>query len=185
MLICFHDYTSPASAVAVLRLQRLADEGAPVVFEGIDVLGVDASLPVTLDVLAELERHRETAADLGLQLRRPDVQPPTLAAHVVGDVAERAGLGAAWRLAAYRGYWEEAADLASTAELVRLAGAAGLREEDVADALADPRHRLDLRRRMGTRRSAGVGGVPLLLVGGTFAPAHLSDADLRALGELA
>ncbi|MBW3659522.1 MAG: DsbA family protein, partial [Actinobacteria bacterium] len=156
----------------------------PVAFEGIDVLGVDATLPVTLDVLAQLDRCRGTAAELGLELRRPRVRPPTLSAHLVGDVAERAGLGAAWRLAAYRGYWEDAADLGSVDVLVDLAVEAGLAADAVTAALADRRHRLDLRRRMGTRRSAGVGGVPLLLADGTFVPADLPEADLRALAAL-
>ncbi|MBW3620166.1 MAG: DsbA family protein [Actinobacteria bacterium] len=181
MLVCFHDYTSPASAVAVRRLQRLADEGLPVAFEGIDVLGVEVSLPVTLDVLAQLDQHRSAAADLGLRLRRPDVQPPTLAAHVVGDVAERLGLGAAWRSVAYRAYWEDARDIADHAVLAELAGAAGLPDGAAEAALGDTRLRLDVRRRMGARRSEGVGGVPVLLAGRTFVPALLPEAELRTL----
>jgi len=47
-LTLFHDYTSPGSAVAVLRLQRLADEGLAVAFEGFEAIGLDTTLPVTL-----------------------------------------------------------------------------------------------------------------------------------------
>lgn len=184
MLVCFHDYTSPASAVAVLRLQRLADEGLPVAFEGFEVLGVDAAIPLTLDVLAGLDRHRAAAAELGLTLRRPARQPPTLAAHVVGDVAEHRGLGAAWRLACYRGYWEEGADLADPAALCALAAVTGLDTGAVGDALEDRQLRLDTRRRMLARRSEGVGGVPVLNANGTFVSALLPEDDLRGLAAL-
>ncbi len=185
MLVCFHDYTSPASAVAVLRLQRLADEGLPVAFEGFEVVGVDVALPVTLDVLAQLDRHRDDAAALGLRLERPASQPPTIAAHVVGDLAETVGLGAAWRLACYRGFWEGAADLSDDATLVGIAGTVGLDRTAVAAALGDRTRRADARRRMIARRSEGVGGVPVLLVHGTFVPASVSEDDLRALVALA
>lgn len=184
MLVCFHDYTSPASAVAVLRLQRLADEGLAVAFEGFEVLGLDAALPVTLEVLEQLERHRAEAAELGLQLTRPSVQPPTISAHVVGDLAERAGLGAAWRLAAYRAFWEDGADLGAPDELVRLAVAAGLDADEVRAALADRALRVETRRRMIARRSEGVGGVPVLNVNGAYVSALLPADDLRALAEL-
>lgn len=185
MLVCFHDYTSPASAVAVLRLQRLADEGLPVAFEGFETLGVDAAIPPTLDLLAQLDQHRQEAARLGLELRRPRVQPPTIGAHLTGDLAERADLGAAWRLAGYRAYWEQAADLSDTATLTELAAAVGLDRDEVATALADRTLRADTRRRMIARRSEGVGGVPVLSANGTYVSALLPEPDLRALAELA
>ena len=90
MLTLFHDYTSPASAVAVARLQRLADDGLPVEFEGFEAVGVDVTLPITLDVVAAVDALAETAAAEGLALRRPPGLPPTGLAHLVGALTEDA-----------------------------------------------------------------------------------------------
>lgn len=184
MLILHHDHASPASAVAVLRLQRLADEGLPVAFEGIDVLGIDAAIPVTLDVLAELDEWRDRAAALGLTLRRPSRRPPTARAHLVGILADARGLGGPWRLTSYRAYWEDDADLGDAAVLTDLAVAAGLERAPVADLLGDRGRLAGLRQRMQVRRSEGIGGVPILEFAGTYVPATLTDDDLRHLAQL-
>lgn len=184
MLVCFHDFTSLASAVAVRRLQRLADGGAAIAFEGFDVLGVDVTIPVTLDVLSDWERHRDAAVAEGFDVRRPRRQPPTLAAHLVGDVAESLGLGAAWRTACYAAYWERGVDLADRAALVDVAVSAGLARHAVTSALDDPVLRRDVRRRVTARRGEGVGGVPVLHVDGALVPALMPEDDLRTLAAL-
>lgn len=182
VLILHHDYTSPASAIAVLRLQRLADRGAKVSFSGFEVLPLDTVLPVTLDVLAELQRLAPLASELGLRLERPASRPPTVAAHIVGELAEAVGLGAAWRDACYRAYWEEGAQLGDETVLVELAARCGLDAERAAAALADPATRGRSRRRSSSARSRGVGGVPVLEVDGALVPGLL---DERTLAELA
>lgn len=181
MLVCHHDVTSPAAAVAVLRLQRLADQGGAVAFQGLDVLGLDVAIPPTLDQLEELDTHAARAAELGLTLHRPTRRPPTLAAHLVAELAEEVGRGEAWRLACLRAYWQEDADLGADRVLVDLAGGAGLPRDRTAALLADRRARVELRRRMLLTRGRGVGGVPVLEYAGTFVGADLSDADLRQL----
>lgn len=184
MLTLHHDIPSPASAVAVLRLQRLADEGLPVAFSGIDVLGIDAAIPVTLDTLAELEAWRGPAAELGLQLRRPSRRPPTARAHLVATLAEPQGLGAAWRLAVYRAYWEDDANVGAPPVLIDLAAAVGLERGAVEELLSDHGRMARLRQRMQVRRSEGIGGVPVLEFDGTFVPATMGDDDLRRLAQL-
>lgn len=181
MLTCHFDYPSPAAAVAVLRLQTIVDAGGTVRFSGLDVLGLDLSLPPTLDLLAARERHVDAAAALGLQLRRPSRRPPTVAAHLVGLHADDAGLGAAWRLAALRAYWEDDADLGDLPTLVELAVGIGLDGLEVAARAADRRAQAQLRQRAIQLRSKGVGDVPVLEVDGTLIPADLSDDDLRQL----
>ena len=181
MLILHFDHTSPSAAIAVLRLQPLADEGGNVRFSGIDVLGLDMSIPPTLDLLADLDRQRAAAADLGLTMRRPSRQPPTLSAHLVGEVAEEAGLGASWRSACLRGYWTDDADLHDEAVLLDLAAVAGLRPGTVAGRLADRTARANLRTRMVAQRRRGIGGVPVLESDGVFVAASLPDDDLRRL----
>lgn len=181
MLTCHFDYPSPAAAVAVLRVQAVADAGGQVRFSGLDVLGIDASLPPTLDLLEGLERHRDRAAELGLTLRRPSRRPPTIAAHLVGEHADDAGRGAAWRTAALRAYWQDDADLGDTPTLVELAVAIGLDGLRVAALVGDRAARTRLRQRAIQLRSKGVGGVPVLEVDGTLVSAEVSDDDLRQL----
>lgn len=181
MLILHHDPTSPAAAVATLRLQRIADAGGRVAFQGFDVLGLEAAIPVTLDQLAELDRVGPALREFGIALRRPTRRPPTLPAHLVGELADDHELGAVWRLAVLRAYWEEDADLADRATLVELAAAAGLPVGVVGDRLADRAAHVQLRRQMLATRQRGIGGVPVLEYHGAFVSADLDDDDLRQL----
>ena len=184
MLILHHDVTSPRAALAVLRLQGIADEGLPVAFRGLDVLGVAVALPVTLDQLAELEQVVVRAAELGLAMHTPRLRPPTLDAHLVGEHAERSGLGAAWRLACMRAYWTDGADVSDHATLAAIGRDAGLEESDVRSVLADSTARNELRAAMLARRSLGIGGVPVLEVDGTLVSADIDDATLRELARV-
>lgn len=184
MLILHFDYTSPASVVAVLRLQRLADQGAMVAFAGIDVLGLDATIPATLDQLTEVDRWAARAEELGLPLPRPSRRPPTLGAHLVATAAEALDLGAAWRVAVLEAYWHRSADLGDDTVLVELAEGVGLPGGEIRDLLADRARRAELRRGMAAERGRGVGGVPVLEFAGAFVPADLPEEDLRRLAAL-
>lgn len=184
MLTLHYDFPSPASAVALLRLQRLVDAGAEVVFAGIDTLGLEVAVPPTLDLLADLERQRERGRQLGLEMARPSVQPPTLAAHLLGGLAEAEGLGAAWRSRCLHAYWVDDVDLSDEPALRVLAVDSGLRPERVDVRLADRRLRLALHGRMTARRRQGIGGVPVLESDGVFVPADLPDDDLARLASL-
>jgi 2-hydroxychromene-2-carboxylate isomerase len=181
MLILHHDPTSPAAAVATLRLQRVADDGGKVAFQGFDVLGLDASIPVTLDQLAELERVGSALRSLGVDARRPSRRPPTLGVHLVAGLADDRGLGARWRRAVLRAYWEADADLGDRVAVADLAADVGLTRGDVATLLDDPAARVQLRRRMLATRQRGIGGVPVLEYQGAFVPADLDEDDLRQL----
>jgi len=184
VLVLHHDITSPAAAVAVLRLQRLADEGLSVGFSPVDVLGLEVAIPPTLDLLDGLRRYSDAAAELGLELRRPSRQPPTLRAHVVGGVAEGLGLGAAWRWRCLQGYWTRDLDLTDDEVLVDLGVATGVEEDAVRSVLADRSAVQDLRARMANQRRRGIGGVPVLEVDGVLTSAQLGDDDLRQLATL-
>lgn len=182
MLRLFHDFTSPASALAWLRLRPLVAEGLAVALTGIDALGLDRAVPPTVGLLEELDEHRSALRAEGLHPRRPAIQPPTLRAHLVTDLAREAGRAAAWREACYRGYWEEGLDLSEHSALVDLAARVGL--EGAADRLADEAAGRALRRRMAAYRGRGVGGVPVLEVDGTLVPALLDPDELRRLAAL-
>jgi 2-hydroxychromene-2-carboxylate isomerase len=184
-LVLFHDYTSPASAVAALRLQRLADQGVPAEFEGFEAIGLDTALPLTLDVTAAIEDLQPAAAAEGLVLRRPAALPPTTLAHVVGVVAEEAGLGASWRATCYRAYWSEGGQIGERDVLLDLAVRAGLHPEPVASALSDRSFLAAVRRRHAHHRRNGVGGVPTILASRTLVPGLLPEQELRTLAQYA
>lgn len=184
MLLLHHDPPFAGSLVAMLRLQQLADEGLDVAFRGHDVLGVDVTLPATLDDLEDWERHRAAAADLGWDLPRPCRHPSTLSCHLVGLLAEEHGLDTAWRLATYRAHWQEDLDLGDTDVLVALAEAVGLKASDVAALVTDPDQRHRLRRVMLVHRGEGVGGVPVLVWNRTFLSPFVPISDLRELAAL-
>lgn len=181
MLTLFHDYTSPASAIAVARLQRLADEGLDVEFVGFEAIGMDVALPPSLDVLAAIADLAEQAAGEGVVLRRPPALPPTARAHAVAKLAEEADLGASWRQRCYAAFWTEGADLDDVATLVMLAEHAGLDGTQVTGALAEPGFVASVRRAAGQHRRNGVGGVPTILTQRTLVPGLLDEEDLRAL----
>lgn len=181
MLRLFHDYTSPASAVAVLRLREVTGPDTEVVHTGLDVLGVDRPVPPTLQLREELERHRDELEERGLQVTRPARQPPTLRAHQAGRVADEHGLGDAWRSICYAAFWERGADLSDPGVLTGLAGEAGLPGGEVERAVTDDRALRGLRRGMAELRSEGVGGVPVLELDGSYVPALLSPDELRSL----
>ncbi len=184
MLVCYHDYTSPASAVAVHRLQRLADQGLPVSFTGVEILGLSVAIPPSLPLLEELDRYAEEARDEGIVLRRPTRQPPTAPAHLAGELADDAALGADFREACYRAYWQDQRDIGATAVLCDIAADVGLDPEAVRAALDDPLRLPSLRQRMAALRGQGVGGVPVLEAGGTFVSPFLPEPDLRELADL-
>ena len=184
MLVLFHDYTSPASAVAVLRLHRLIRDGVPARIRGTEVVAVEATLPVTLDLLAELDAVADEARAEGIELRRPPALPPTGLAHVVEDVAARHGLDMAWREHCYRAYWTDGVDIGDGGQLRRLAGQAGLPVPEVLEALDDRVALLAVHRRSAGDRRNGIGGVPTIDYDRSLVPGLLPEADLRALAAL-
>jgi predicted DsbA family dithiol-disulfide isomerase len=181
VLTLHYDLTSPAAAVAVLRVQSAVDRGGTARFAGLDVLGLEISVPPTVDQLDELERWRARAVDVGLPMRTPSRRPPTLRAHLLGELAEERGLGASWRTTCLHGYWGDDADLSDDLVLVELARAAGLDPGAVTDRLADRDATAALRGRMTTQRRRGIGGVPVLEVDGVLVGAEVSDAELAEL----
>lgn len=181
MLTLTHDVTSPASAVAVARFDRLAADGLPVRFRGIDVLGVDASLPVTLDVLAELERVAPRAREIGVILQRPSRRPSTARVHLVADLAGDETTRRAWRAATYTAYWRDDADLADAEVVVELAEQIGMDADTVAAAVRDEAAVAAVRRRTNQARSEGIGGVPVLVAHGTLISPDLDEDQLWEL----
>ena len=184
MLTLHFDYTSPSSAVAVLRLQSLTQAGGAVEFRGIDALGLSMPIPPTLDLLAGLETNRVRARQLGLEMHRPSLQPPTIAAHLIGTLADAHQRGDAWRSACLKGYFTDDVDLSDEGWLLRAAVEVGLDSAEVAARLSDRKLRVTTHGRMTTQRRRGIGGVPILEANGMMVSADLADADLKQLAAL-
>lgn len=184
MLILYHDYTSPASAVAVARVHRLLRGGMPAQVRGTEVLGLDATLPVTVDLLAALDAVAQEAAAEGIELRRPARVPPTALAHVVEDVAGELGMDIEWRDRCYRAFWHDGSDISDPDQLRRLATSAGMPEHAVDRALGDRVALLAVRQRSAGDRREGIGGVPTIKYDRSLVPGLLPESDLRALAAL-
>ncbi len=182
MITLFHDYTSPTAAVAVRRAERLAPDR--VEFEGFEAIGIDMVLPVTVDVLAELDSVAEAATAEGIVLRRPRQLPPTGWCHVLGAVAAREDRAPEWRRTVYAAFWRDGADIGDREVLARLADEVGLDTDRVASALDDRGALAAVRRHTTEFRRQGIGGVPTILSQRTLVPGLLPEADLRALAEL-
>ncbi|MBW3605206.1 MAG: DsbA family protein [Actinobacteria bacterium] len=181
MLTLFHDYTSPASAVAVARVERLVGDGLPVQIVGTEVVGLATSLPITVDLLAELAVVATQADAEGIVLRRPRLVPPTAGAHLVEDVARQHGRDTAWRRRCYRAYWDQGADISDHTLLRDLAADVDLPPAEVDRAVTDRVALLSIRQRFAAHRREGVGGVPTISFDRTLIPGLLSEDDLRAL----
>lgn len=184
MLVLHHDHPSASSLLAVLTLQELADEGHPVAFHGVDVLGLGVTIPATLDDVADWERHRDALARRGWELPRPRRHPPTLASHLVEALATARGLGAAWRLGCLRAHWLEGRDLGDPGELVDIGDEVGLDPDEVRHLAADQQALRAARRELVARRGEGVGGVPVLEVDDTLVSPFMPPDDLRRLASL-
>lgn len=184
MLTLFHDYTSPASAVAVARLERLVADGLPARIVGTEVVGLATALPVTVDLLAELATVEAEADNEGIVLRRPRLVPPTAAAHLVEDIARQHGRETAWRQCCYRAYWDQGADISDDTVLRELAADVDLRPTEVDRAVTDRLALLSIRQRFAAHRREGVGGVPTISFDRTLIPGLLSEDDLWALAAL-
>lgn len=184
MLVLHHDYPSASSLRALLLLQAVADEGHPVAFHGVDVLGLGATIPATLDDVADWQAHRDHLAARGWDLPRPRRHPPTLAAHLVEAMATDVGLGAAWRHACLRAHWFDDRDLGDPAVLVALGEGIGLDGDGVSGLVADRKAAVTARRAAIAARGDGIGGVPVLAVDDTLVSPFMSAADLRQLAAL-
>ncbi|MEX0869639.1 MAG: DsbA family protein [Nitriliruptoraceae bacterium] len=184
MLTLYFDFTSLASAVAVRRVERLTQAGGSpdaVRFVGFDLLGSDQTLPVTIDVLEEIDRWQQAALDEGLVVRRPRLRPPTIAAHLVSDLADSIGAGAAWRTGVFDSYFAADQDLADVEVLLAVGRTIGLAPDAIRDVVTDTAARAAARRRMAHLRQRGLAGVPVLDADGALVSPHVDDAALASL----
>jgi predicted DsbA family dithiol-disulfide isomerase len=177
MRVLYFDYPSLPSAIAVVRAQRAVERHGPggLAFGGFDVLGLDAPVPVTLEQLDDIDAWRADAARVGIDVRRPSDRPATTGAHVLGDLADEHGCGAAWRHLLIDGYWCRGWRLSDHGVLLAAAEQVGITADEASAALEDRNRLQRVRSRMVAARRRGVGGVPVLEIDGTLVAASLDD----------
>lgn len=107
------------------------------------------------------------AAERGMTLRLPRIQPRSRLAHEAAAWAEAqaasdSGTGEAMRRALFRGFFEESLDLADPQVLARLADGLSLDGSALRQALEDGDHRQAVIDDQRTARDLGIQGVPAL-----------------------
>ncbi len=177
----YFDFTSPASVVAVLRLETMRGRGAQVSFVGIDVLGLAIAVPVSTRLDDERQRWAADAHQLGVTLNRPAWQPPTLKAHLITPLAEAANVGDVWRRQLFQAYWQDGLPIDDDTVLAELAKNSGLERARVTELLHATTNQAALTQQMTHNRRRGIGDVPVLEVHGNFVSPHLADSDLAAV----
>ncbi len=189
MLHLVFDYTSLACAVSALRLhtrmRATPDAVTAVRFSGIAQMDGTDELPVTIQLLDEWQRWQQPARELGLVAHRPLRAYSTFSAHVLGDIAEKAGFGMAWREAVFTAYFTHRVNVGDRGVLTELASSIGLEPTAVAAAFDDTMMRGQVRQRMARVRQLGIRGVPILDIDGTMVPATIDDEALDALFTMA
>jgi 2-hydroxychromene-2-carboxylate isomerase len=177
----YFDFTSPASVVAVLRLETLRARGAQISFVGIDVLGLAIAVPLSARLDDERQRWASDAHTLGVTLNRPAWQPPTLKAHLITPLAQAANVADIWRRQVFHAYWQDGLAIDDDTVLADVANASGVERGQVEELLNATKNQAALTQQMTQNRRRGIGDVPVLEVHGNFISPHLSDPDLAAV----
>ena len=122
-----------------------------------------------------LEHLRQTAAETGIQMQRPDLIPNTHKAHQATELASEHGRLAEFQRAVFRAYWEEGRNIGLVDVLCELAGECGLDAGELRAALDDGRYAARVEEQMQWSRSASVGGVPTFVFNDRFAVVGAQD----------
>lgn len=128
------------------------------------------------------------AARVGVPVRLPSVspQPRTEKAFLVLQLAREKGCADAYSRAVFQAFFQEDRDIGDEAVLVEVAGAVGLKAEDVRDALMSParrrRHRTDLAH---AGQAVGITAVPAVVANGALLQGVPSIALLKEAVDLA
>jgi len=126
------------------------------------------------------EHLRQTAAEAGIDMKRPDIVANTRKAHEATEFARDGGRLAAFHRAVFRAYWEDGENISDVDLLCRLAGVCGLDGEELRRALADGRYGPRVDEQMRWSRAAGVGGIPTFIFNERFAVVGAQEYDVFA-----
>lgn len=110
------------------------------------------------------------AAERGMTLRLPPVQPRSRLALEAAEFARAHGRFAATHRAVFRAFFEEGRDIGDLAVLLEIGAATGLDRAELGAALHEERYAARVLADEETARRLGLGGVPAMLVGPATRP---------------
>jgi predicted DsbA family dithiol-disulfide isomerase len=133
----------------------------------------------TSDAQGMISRMTGVAKQDGLDFHFERIRPGnTFDAHRVLHLAQERGKQDAVKERFLRGYMTEGEAIGDPEVLVRLAGEAGLDEEEVRATLAGDTHAREVRADEEEARELGIGGVPFFVIGGRYAVSGAQPAEL-------
>ncbi len=135
----------------------------------------------SLDAFRQLEEHVQAAGAserITFAFEKIARTPNTFAAHRLIWLGEREGCPDAVVDALFRGYFEEGADIGSSAVLVQLAAQAGLPGESVERFLRSDEGTAEVKAEESAGHKLGIRGVPYFVVDGTYAISGAQPADI-------
>lgn len=118
------------------------------------------------------------AAALGLALDPSPIEPDTTDAHRLMHWAGLEGAQTRVMSGLLRAHWQEARDIGDTAELARIAGAAGMDADLVTRLLATDADRDDVAAREHHARERGISSVPTFIIANRHAVSGAQPASL-------
>jgi predicted DsbA family dithiol-disulfide isomerase len=128
---------------------------------------------------AMIKRMTDVAAEDGLEFRFDKIRPGnTFDAHRVLHLAAERGVQDAVKERLLLAYMTEGEAIGLPEVLVRLAGDAGLNEDEVHAALATDTYSREVREDEEKAREIGITGVPFFIFGGRYAVSGAQPADL-------
>ena len=135
----------------------------------------------SLDAFRQLEEHVQAAGvseQITFAFEKIARTPNTFAAHRLIWFAERERCQDAVVDALFRGYFEEGADIGSSAVLVQLAAQAGLPDESVERLLRSDEGTAEVKAEESAGHKLGIRGVPYFIVEGTYAISGAQPVDI-------
>ena len=135
----------------------------------------------SLATFRQLEEHVQAAGAserITFAFEKIARTPNTFAAHRLIWLGEREGCQDAVVDALFRGYFEEGADIGSSAVLVQLAAQAGLPGESVERFLRSDEGTAEVKAEESAGHKLGIRGVPYFIVEGTYAISGAQPVDI-------
>ncbi len=178
------DYICPWCYVGLTRVEQLRDEfdielevGAFELRPGIPPEGMSREEASRGRVYPPgyLEHLRATAAEAGIEMKRPALVPNTRKAHEATEFAKEHGR--LWEIhrALFHAYFEEERNIGDINVLCEIAAGIGLNAGELRLALADGRYAAEVEEQLAWARAAGVTGVPTVIFAEKFAVVGAQD----------
>ena len=178
------DYICPWCYIGLTRLEKLREEfdielevGAFELRPGIPPEGMSREEVSRGRVYPPgyLDNLRATAAEAGIEMKRPALVPNTRKAHETTEFAKEHGR--LWEIhrALFHAYFEEERNIGDVDVLCDVVAGIGLDADELRLALADGRYAAGVEEQLVWARAAGVTGVPTVVFNEKFAVVGAQD----------